>query len=93
LLSCKVKYPKVTQRRFDEVRDGLSEERLLIDGGLVGAEGGRTHPNVNPATEEVARHAPDASAGDMDRAIAAARRAFDSSHRYVETKTIALPVP
>jgi hypothetical protein len=30
------------------------EERLLIDGALVGAEGGQTYNVVNPATEEVA---------------------------------------
>jgi aldehyde dehydrogenase (NAD+) len=29
------------------------EERLLIDGELVEAEGGKTYPNINPANEEV----------------------------------------
>lgn len=59
--------------------DGLGEDRLLIGGGLTSAEDGRTFPNVNPATEDVAGQAPDASAADMDRAIASARRAFDTS--------------
>jgi aldehyde dehydrogenase (NAD+) len=43
----------------------------------VGAEGGRTYANVNPANEEVIGLAPDATAADMERAITAARRAFD----------------
>ena len=59
--------------------DFLHEERLLIDGELVPASGGRTYENVNPATEEVIGVAADASPEDIDRAIAAARRAFDET--------------
>jgi aldehyde dehydrogenase (NAD+) len=55
------------------------ESRLLIDGKLVNATGGRTYPNVNPATEEVIGEVADATREDMDRAIAAARRAFDGT--------------
>jgi aldehyde dehydrogenase (NAD+) len=55
------------------------ESRLLIDGKLVAATGGRTYPNVNPATEEVIGQVADATREDMDRAIAAARRAFDET--------------
>ena len=55
------------------------EERLYIDGELVDAEGGATYENINPATEEVLGVAADASVGDIDRAIAAARRAFDET--------------
>jgi len=55
------------------------EERLLIDGELVEASGGRTYENINPATEQVIGVAADASAEDLDRAIAAARRAFDET--------------
>jgi aldehyde dehydrogenase (NAD+) len=54
-------------------------ECLLINGKLVDAEGGRTYLNVNPATEEALGTAPDASEGDMDRAIGAARHAFDTT--------------
>jgi aldehyde dehydrogenase (NAD+) len=52
-------------------------ERMLIDGELVEAAGGRTFTNVNPATEEVIGVAPDAEATDAELAIGAARRAFD----------------
>jgi aldehyde dehydrogenase (NAD+) len=55
------------------------EDRLLIDGELVPAEGGATYENVNPATEAVLGTAADATVGDADRAIAAARRAFDTT--------------
>jgi len=56
-----------------------SEDRLLIDGKLVGAGSGATYPNVNPATEEEIGRAADASASDVDAAIVAARAAFDTT--------------
>jgi acyl-CoA reductase-like NAD-dependent aldehyde dehydrogenase len=55
------------------------DRRLLIDGGLVGAENGRVFPSSNPANGEVIGYAPDASVADAERAVAAARRAFDST--------------
>ena len=55
------------------------EERLLIDGALVPAAGGATYETINPATEEVLGAAADASVDDARRAIAAARRAFDTT--------------
>ena len=55
------------------------EERLLIDGELVPAEGGATYDNESPSTEEVIGVAADASLADVRRAIAAARRAFDTT--------------
>ena len=51
--------------------------RMLIDGKLVAAD--RTYPSVNPATGQVIDHAPDASPADAQAAIAAARRAFDTT--------------
>ncbi len=60
--------------------DLFREERLLIDGELIEATGGRTYENINPATEEVIGVAAAASAEDLDRAIAAARRAFDETN-------------
>ena len=55
------------------------EARMLIDGKLEEAISGRRFDNVNPATEEVLGTTADAGHEDMDRAIAAARRAFDES--------------
>jgi acyl-CoA reductase-like NAD-dependent aldehyde dehydrogenase len=51
--------------------------RMLIDGKLVAAD--RTYPSVNPATGQVIDQAPDASPADAQAAIAAARRAFDTT--------------
>jgi aldehyde dehydrogenase (NAD+) len=46
---------------------------------LVAASNGATFENVNPATEKVLGVAADGTKEDMDRAIAAARRAFDAT--------------
>jgi aldehyde dehydrogenase (NAD+) len=54
-------------------------QHMLIGGELVPATGGRTFGNVNPATEQVIGTAPEADPADMERAIAAARRAFDGT--------------
>jgi aldehyde dehydrogenase (NAD+) len=54
-------------------------ELLLIDGSLTAGSGQETFPNVNPATEEIIGVTADATAADLDRAIAAARRAFDET--------------
>ncbi len=55
------------------------EERLLVDGELIAAEGARSYPTIDPGTGEVLGEAADASVADADRAIAAARRAFDAT--------------
>ena len=55
------------------------EARMLIDGELVDAASGATSANVNPATEEEIGQVADAGTDDMERAIAAARRAFDET--------------
>ncbi len=56
-----------------------AEPRMLIDGKLVDAVSGKTYANVNPATEEVAGQVADGGPEDMERAIDAARRAFDET--------------
>jgi aldehyde dehydrogenase (NAD+) len=57
----------------------LPEAQLYIDGKLRPATGGRTYDNIGPWTGEVVGVAADASAADVDAAIAAARRAFDDT--------------
>ena len=52
---------------------------MLIDGKLVEAASGKRFQNINPATEEVLGEVADAGAEDMQRAISAARRAFDET--------------
>jgi aldehyde dehydrogenase (NAD+) len=55
----------------------VTGQRMLIAGELVEATGGREYDNINPATEEVIGTAPDAGPEDVERAITAARTAFD----------------
>ena len=49
---------------------------MYVDGKWVAASGGKTYDIINPATEEVIGHAPDASREDMQRAIEAANKAL-----------------
>ncbi|MGE2815810.1 aldehyde dehydrogenase family protein [Mycobacterium heidelbergense] len=53
------------------------DRRLLIDGRLVAAD--QTFPSINPATGQVLGYAPDAGVGEAEAAVAAARRAFDTT--------------
>ncbi|MCW2966640.1 MAG: Aldehyde Dehydrogenase [Solirubrobacteraceae bacterium] len=49
----------------------------FVDGELVDPASGQTTPVLNPATGEEIAQAPDSSAEDVARAVAAARGAFD----------------
>src|SRR6201994_4881773 len=53
------------------------QHRMLIDGRFVLAASGKTFPVYNPATGEVVAKVPEAEAEDVDRAVLAARKAFD----------------
>jgi acyl-CoA reductase-like NAD-dependent aldehyde dehydrogenase len=55
----------------------LGRKQLLIGGEWRDAEGGKTMPVVNPATEEVIAEVASASRADVDAAVRAARAAFD----------------
>ncbi|HUO36434.1 MAG TPA: aldehyde dehydrogenase family protein [Mycobacterium sp.] len=57
--------------------NAAADRRLLIDGQLVATEA--TFPSINPATGAVVGYAPEAGEAEVDAAIAAARRAFDST--------------
>ena len=56
--------------------------RNFVDGRPVEGADGRTEPVLNPATGEQIAQAPLSGAADVDRAVAAARRAFE---RWRET--------
>jgi betaine-aldehyde dehydrogenase len=51
---------------------------LFIDGKWQPSAKGKSYEVIDPSTEEVIAHAPDATAEDVDRAAQAARRAFES---------------
>ena len=55
----------------------MAKPQMFIDGQWCDAEGGTTYAIPNPATEAIIDHAPDASVVDLQRAVAAARKAFD----------------
>jgi betaine-aldehyde dehydrogenase len=56
-------------------------DQLYIDGRWQPAAAGATLPVLNPATEEVIAHVAAGGAPDVDRAVAAANRAFRSWRR------------
>jgi aldehyde dehydrogenase (NAD+) len=56
-------------------------KRLLIDGQWVEAASGKTFTSIDPATGEVLASIAEADAVDVDRAVAAARRAFEGPWR------------
>jgi|JI9StandDraft_1071089.scaffolds.fasta_scaffold39146_2 acyl-CoA reductase-like NAD-dependent aldehyde dehydrogenase len=53
-------------------------QKLLIDGKWVDAKSGKTFETINPATEEVLCRVAEGSKEDVDLAVKAARRAFES---------------
>ncbi len=57
----------------------LPDAKLTIDGVLRDAQGGKTFDVISPWTGQPVGKAADASAADVDEAIAAARHAFDTT--------------
>lgn len=56
----------------------LNTSKLYIDGAWVDPERPNTRPVINPATEKTVADVSLGSAADVDRAVTAARRAFES---------------
>src|SRR5258708_11458795 len=55
----------------------MAEYKLLINGELVNSSSGGTVDDIGPATGEPVAQVPVSSLEDVDRAVAAAREAFD----------------
>jgi phenylacetaldehyde dehydrogenase len=66
--------PRLDKKTSDFI---AQTHRMYIDGKFVNAASGKTLPVYNPATGEVMAHVPEAESEDVDRAVRAARRAFD----------------
>src|SRR5262245_32079150 len=64
-----------TVERFVSAR----ARQMLIDGKWVDAASGKTFETPNPATGKVLARVAEGDAEDIDRAVKAARRAFDKS--------------
>jgi aldehyde dehydrogenase (NAD+) len=56
----------------------IRQTKLLIDGQWVNAVSGKTFETLNPATGEVIARVAEGGKEDVDRAVKAARRAFDT---------------
>jgi phenylacetaldehyde dehydrogenase len=54
------------------------KHRMLIDGKWVEAKNGKTFEVEDPATQEVIAHVPAGDKADIDQAVAAARKAFET---------------
>ena len=61
------------------ILDLKSSYGLFIGGEFVDPTDGRTFKTVSPATEEVLAEVTEAGSADVDRAVRAARKAFDST--------------
>ncbi|WP_198964462.1 aldehyde dehydrogenase family protein [Bradyrhizobium sp. C9] len=70
---------------YDYERDAraptVRDELLLIDGARVRSLSGKTFKSLNPATEQVIATIAEGNEHDVDRAVAAARRAFEGPWR------------
>src|SRR5689334_23564508 len=55
----------------------MNTYKLFIDGQWVDAESGKTFTTPNPATGETLAEVAEADAADIDKAVAAARRAYE----------------
>jgi hypothetical protein len=66
--------------RIDDRVKGFiaSPRKLLIDGQWVEAASGKIFPTFNPATGEVLAQVAEGEKADIDRAVQAARAAFDN---------------
>jgi aldehyde dehydrogenase (NAD+) len=55
----------------------VRQTKMLIDGKWVDSVSGRTFETINPATGEVIAHVAEGEKPDVDKAVAAARKAFE----------------
>jgi len=68
-----------TVQMHNHVQEFVSTPRkMFIDGKWVEAASGKTFPTYNPATGEVLAQIAEGDREDIDRAVKAARRAFES---------------
>jgi acyl-CoA reductase-like NAD-dependent aldehyde dehydrogenase len=52
--------------------------KMFVNGDWVVSDSGKTFPVYDPSTEEVIAEVPDSNAKDVDRAVAAAKDAFEN---------------
>src|SRR5437879_9468584 len=60
--------------------------QLFIDGQFVDAESGKTFNSPNPATGETFAEVAEADKADIDKAVAAARKAFEGKWSKISAR-------
>ncbi|XP_028754408.1 aldehyde dehydrogenase family 2 member B7, mitochondrial isoform X1 [Neltuma alba] len=73
------KYSTASAAREELFKPSIQVEhtQLLINGKFVDAASGKTFPTLDPRTGEVIAHVAEGDSEDVDRAVVAARKAFD----------------
>jgi betaine-aldehyde dehydrogenase len=61
-----------------DAKIAVRRHKMYVNGEWVEAASGKVLPVVDPSTEEIIAEVPDAGAKDVDRAVAAAKAAFES---------------
>ena len=61
-----------------EAKSAVRRYRMYINGEFVESAGKKYFPFIDPSTEEIMAEVPEANEEDVNRAVAAARAAFDS---------------
>ena len=69
---------KLTNGKKQSAHPKVRQTKLLIDGKWVNAASGKTFETINPATGEVIAHVAEADKADVDKAVNAARKAFEN---------------
>ncbi|HET7890193.1 MAG TPA: aldehyde dehydrogenase family protein, partial [Candidatus Sulfotelmatobacter sp.] len=59
------------------VKTDVKTYQMFINGEWVASKSAKTFPVYDPSTEEVIAQVPDASSDDVNRAVAAAKAAFE----------------
>ena len=73
--------PDYTHKDWKTRADALSlRGQAFIDGKFVDAVSGKTFDSINPATDAVLAPIAEGDSADIDRAVAAARKAFNVGH-------------
>nr|WP_292490882.1 aldehyde dehydrogenase family protein [Mesorhizobium sp.] len=68
-----------TAAYYEDLATGLAiPSKAVIDGRLVHAKSGQSFENVNPATESTIGAVTSCDAADVDQAVVAARKSFES---------------
>ena len=60
-----------------EIPVAINATKLLINNRWVNSESGKTFPTINPATGDEIAQVAEADAADVDKAVRAARAAFN----------------